>query len=41
MDRLLCSKLALKHFSDKQHTVEYEKFLGNKSNRHTKPIAKK
>lgn len=30
MDRLLCSKLALKHFSDKQHTVEYEKFLGNK-----------
>ena len=30
MDRFLCSKLALEHFSGKQHTVEYEEFAGNK-----------
>ena len=30
MDRLLCSKLAYKYFEGKQHTVEYEKFGGNK-----------
>ena len=30
MDRFLCSKLALKHFSTKQPIVEYEEFAGNK-----------
>ena len=30
MDRFLCSKLALEHFSSKQHTVEHEEFAGNK-----------
>lgn len=30
MDRFLCSKLALEHFSSKRHTVEYEVFAGNK-----------
>ena len=30
MDRFLCSKLALEHFSGKRHTVELEEFAGNK-----------
>lgn len=30
MDRFLCSKLALEHFSSKRHTVEHEVFAGNK-----------
>ena len=30
MDRFLCSKLALEHFSSKQYTVEHEEFAGNK-----------
>ena len=30
MDRNLCSKLSLQHFSSKQHIVEYEEFAGNK-----------
>ena len=30
MDRFLCSKLALEHFSGKRHTVELEEFVGNK-----------
>ncbi len=30
MDRFLCSKLALEHFSSKRHTVEHEVFADNK-----------
>ena len=30
MDKFLCSKLALAHFSGKEHIVEFETFAGNK-----------
>lgn len=30
MDRFLCSKLSIQHFSKKQHTIEYEEYAGNK-----------
>lgn len=30
MDRYLCSKLAIEHFSGKQHTLEFEEFAGNR-----------
>lgn len=30
MDKFLCSKLTLEHFSGKQPVVEYEEFAGNK-----------
>lgn len=30
MDRFLCSRLSIQHFSKKQHTIEYEEYAGNK-----------
>ena len=30
MDKCLCAKLALQHFNNKTHVVEYEEFAGNK-----------
>ena len=30
MDKHLCSKLTLNHFSGKQHVVEYEEYAGNR-----------
>jgi hypothetical protein len=30
MDKYTCSKLALQHFNNKTHVLEYEEFAGNK-----------
>ena len=30
MDKYTCSKLALQHFNNKTHVLEYEEFVGNK-----------
>lgn len=30
MDKYTCSKLALQHFKNKTHVLEYEEFAGNK-----------
>jgi hypothetical protein len=30
MDKFVCANLALQHFKNKEHTLEYEEFAGNK-----------
>ena len=30
MDRFLCSKLTMQYFENKEHTVEFEEFAGNR-----------